>query len=327
MGTMSLTSLAILVLFGLLSSAFAQLKTGFYSRSCPKAEKIVLDYVNEHVPHAPTLAATFIRMHFHDCFVRGCDGSVLLNRTSSNNPVEKEAPPNLTLQGFDFIDRVKALLETECPQTVSCADVIALVARDAVAITGGPSWKVPTGRRDGFVSNQDEATNQIPAPSDNFTELRTSFANKGLNVKDLVLLSGAHTIGITHCNEFSNRLYNFTGKGDQDPSLDSEYATNLKNKKCKTITDNTTLVEMDPGSFRTFDLSYFKNLVKRRGLFSSDAALITDSTSLSYVAELVNGNLSKFFKEFAKSMEKMGKVGVKVGTAGEIRKLCAVVNS
>ena len=63
---------------------------------------------------------------------------------------------------------------------------------------------------------------------------------------------GGHTIGVGHCNAFSSRLYNFTGKGDQDPSLDPTYAAFLKTK-CKSLSDNTTTVEMDPGSSTKFD--------------------------------------------------------------------------
>lgn len=317
-----------LLLLGLLAAAtHADLQMNFYAKSCPKAEKIVQDYVTEHIPNAPPLAAALIRMHFHDCFVRGCDASVLLNTTTSTgNQTEKAAPPNQTLRGFDFIDRVKALLEAECPGVVSCADVVSLVARDAVVATGGPFWNVPTGRRDGVISIASEARAQIPAPISNFSTLQTDFANKGLDLKDLVVLSGAHTIGIAHCTSFTNRLYNFTGVGDQDPALDSEYAANLKANKCKLI-NSTTKVEMDPGSFRTFDLSYYSLVLKRRGLFQSDAALLTDSRTKSFITQILNGNLKNFYQEFAASMEKMGRVGVKTGSAGEIRKHCAVVNS
>ncbi|MFS8031330.1 putative peroxidase [Helianthus anomalus] len=317
--------LVFVVIFGWVQG---DLQMGFYGTSCPKAEKIVQDYVNEHIPNAPSLAATLIRMHFHDCFVRGCDGSILLNVTSSSgNQTEKVATPNQTVRGFDFIDRLKSLVEAECPGIVSCADIIALAARDSIAITGGPSWKVPTGRRDGLLSNASEALNQIPAPFDNITILIQKFANKSLDLKDLVLLSGAHTIGIAHCPSVSNRLYNFTGVGDRDPSLDSEYADNLRATKCRTQNDNTTILEMDPGSRKTFDLSYYTLLLKRRGLFESDSALTTNSNTLAYINQLLQGSLQNFFSEFALSMEKMGQIEVKTGTSGEIRRNCAVVNS
>lgn len=313
--------LGVLNLFG---SVRGDLKLGFYDKTCPKAEKIVLDYVKKHIPNAPTLAAALLRMHFHDCFVRGCDASVLINSTSTNT-AEKDAVPNRSLRGFGFIDAVKRLIEAECPGVVSCTDVLALVARDAVVTIGGPFWKVPTGRRDGRVSIASEPLSDLPSPLSNFSTLQTKFANKGLNVKDLVLLSGGHTIGIAHCPTFSNRLYNFTGKGDEDPSLDSEYAAVLKKNKCKSLND-TGIAEMDPGSFRTFDLSYYKGLLKRRGLFQSDSALTTNNTSKSIINGLVNAPISKFFDEFALSMEKMGRIDVKTGTSGEIRKQCAVVN-
>ncbi|CAL5200519.1 unnamed protein product [Lathyrus oleraceus] len=315
----------VLIICLLAASTHAQLELGFYAKSCPKAEQIIQKFVHEHIRNVPSLAAALIRMHFHDCFVRGCDGSVLLNSTT--NQAEKDAPPNLTVRGFDFIDRIKSLVEAECPGVVSCADIIALSARDSIVVTGGPSWKVPTGRRDGVISNLSESIQNIPAPFNNFTTLQTLFANQGLDLKDLVLLSGAHTIGISLCTSFSNRLYNFTGKGDEDPSLDSEYATNLKTFKCKNINDNTTIVEMDPGSRNTFDLSYYSHVVKRRGLFESDSALLTNSVTKSLVTQLLQGSLENFYAEFAKSIEKMGQIKVKTGSQGEIRKHCALVNS
>ncbi|KAI3728860.1 hypothetical protein L6452_17504 [Arctium lappa] len=319
---------SILVVLAILGSVHGDLQMGFYASSCPKAEKIVQDYVNEHIPNAPSLAAALIRMHFHDCFVRGCDGSVLLNFTaSSGNQTERVAVPNQTVRGFGFIDALKSLVEAECPGVVSCADIVALAARDSIVITGGPSWKVPTGRRDGRMSNASEALSQIPAPFDNITILIQKFANKSLDLKDLVLLSGAHTIGIAHCPSFSNRLYNFTGVGDRDPALDSEYANNLQSRKCRTPNDTTTRVEMDPGSRKTFDLSYYSLVLKRRGLFESDSELTRNSNTLTYINQLLQGSIGNFFSEFATSMEKMGAIEPKTGTSGEIRRNCAVVNS
>ncbi|KAI9094173.1 hypothetical protein K1719_026755 [Acacia pycnantha] len=314
----------ILCLVAIIGSTQAQLQANFYANTCPKAEEIVNKYVREHIRNAPSLAAAIIRMQFHDCFVRGCDASVLLNSTT-NNQAEKDSIPNLTLRGFSFIDGVKSAVEAECPGVVSCADILSLTARDTVVATGGPYWTVTTGRRDGTVSKATEVI--IPAPFDNITTLQGKFAGVGLDLKDLVLLSGAHTIGVAHCSSLSNRLFNFTGKGDQDPSLDREYAENLKKFKCKTITDNTTLIEMDPGSRKTFDLGYYGQVAKRRGLFQSDAALLNNPVTKSLLNQLLQGSVENFWAEFAKSMEKMILINVKTGTQGQIRKKCAFVNN
>lgn len=317
--------LAILVC-SVLNLANAQgLKVGFYQKTCPSVETIVKQATAKFISRAPTLAAPLLRMHFHDCFVRGCDGSVLLNSTK-NNLAEKDGLPNLSLRGFQVIDGVKAAVESKCPGVVSCADILALVARDAVSMLKGPVpyWEVPLGRRDGRVSIAQETLTNLPPAFFDISQLKTSFASKGLNEKDLVVLSGGHTIGTSHCSSFTTRLYNFSGKGDTDPSLDPNYATLLK-KKCK-ATDVTTLVEMDPGSFKTFDEDYYTLVVKRRGLFQSDAALLDDKETRDYVKLQATTKGYTFFKDFAVSMVKMGKVGVLTGNAGEIRKTCAFVN-
>ncbi|XP_052178719.1 peroxidase 27-like [Diospyros lotus] len=315
--------LPFLLVLGHANAQCLNLKPGFYRKTCPSMEAIVKKTTARFVRGAPTLAAPLLRLHFHDCFVGGCDGSVLLNSTS-NNQAEKDAIPNQTLRGFQVIDAVKSALEKKCPGVVSCADILALVARDAVSVIDGPFWKVPLGRRDGRVSKESEALAKLPPPFANVTQLKQNFAAIGLSVKDLAVLSGAHTIGTGHCFAISNRLYNFTGKGDADPSLDSEYVSHLKNK-CKPG-DSTTFVEMDPGSFKTFDAHYYSLVAKRRGMFQSDAALLQDDETRAYVRRQAASRGSAFFKDFGKSMVKMGRIGVLEGGAGEIRRRCAFVN-
>ncbi|KAG8641074.1 hypothetical protein MANES_13G103928v8 [Manihot esculenta] len=132
-----------------------------------------------------------------------------------------------------------------------------------------------------------------------------------------------HTIRIDHCFVIANRLYNFSGRGDTDPSLDPAFAAQLKTK-CKPG-DTTTVVDMDPGSPKLFDDNYY-TVVARRGLFQSDAALLNDIQTRAYVTLQAATNGITFARDFGASMVKLGNVGVLTGSQGEIRKQCALVN-
>ncbi|GKU85578.1 hypothetical protein SLEP1_g233 [Rubroshorea leprosula] len=299
------------------------LKMKFYKESCPQAEKIVKEIIGSRVPSNPALPAKLLRMNYHDCFVMGCDASILLDAVN-NTQAEKDALPNLSLSGFDVIDDIKTQIEQVCPNTVSCADILALAARDAVSFPFNRRlWKVPTGRRDGRISLASEVTKNLPSPFSNFTTLLELFNKKDLNLNDLVLLSGAHTIGLSHCGTFSRRLYNFTGKGDQDPSLDPTYAEFLK-KKCSNPANPATTVEMDPQSALSFDKNYYQTVLENKGLFQSDAALLTNRQSAKIVRHLQIS--TSFIAKFANSMEKMGSIEVLTGNTGEIRKQCRFAN-
>lgn len=138
------------------------------------------------------------------------------------------------------------------------------------------------------------------------------------------VILGGHTIGTALCVTFASRLYNFTGKGDTDPTLDLRYAANLR-KRCKP-NDRTSFVEMDPGSFKTFDEDYYNLVARKRGLLVSDAALLNDPETSAYVILQATTHGSTFAQDFAESMVKMSQIGVFTGKAGEIRKTCALVN-
>ncbi|XP_021743959.1 peroxidase 24-like [Chenopodium quinoa] len=299
------------------------LMENFYEDDCPGVEEIVQRVTESHVSTNPNLPAKLLRLHFHDCFVRGCEGSVLLNSVA-NTKSEKESSGNKNLAGFEVIDDIKAAVEKECPGIVSCADILALATRDAVSLQyGRPLWDVLTGRRDGTISLASEAESNLPSSFSNLPVLKKNFAKKGLSVRDLVVLSGAHTIGVGHCNFFNHRLFNFTGKGDQDPSLDPTYASFLKTQ-CKGPSDSTTTVELDPKSSLSFDNHFFQILKEHKGLFMSDAALLTDKKAEKIVDELLSPE--SFLDEFARSMEKMGTIDVLTGGKGQIRKQCSVAN-
>ncbi|GJZ40140.1 peroxidase 27-like protein [Tanacetum coccineum] len=126
------------------------------------------------------------------------------------------------------------------------------------------------------------------------------------------------------CQKIENDLLKAEQERDTDPTLDPKYVPHLKSK-CKPA-DTTTLLEMDPGSVKTFDEDYYTIVSKRRGLFQSDAALLNDKQTSAYVKLQAKSHGATFFKDFSNSMVKMGKIGVLTGKNGEIRKHCAFIN-
>ncbi|XP_068640759.1 peroxidase 64-like [Aristolochia californica] len=294
------------------------LSSNYYDKTCPKLEKTVRNAVKQATASDKTVPAALLRMHFHDCFVRGCDGSVLLSSVGTST-AEKDGPPNVSLHAFYVIDNVKEAVEAICPGVVSCADILALTARDAVALSGGPYWEVPKGRKDGRVSRASD-TRQLPAPTFNVSQLMQSFSQRGLSGEDLVALSGGHTLGFSHCSSFQKRIHNFDSSHDVDPTLNPSFTASLKNVCPAKNKDKNAGATMDPSS-TTFDNSYFKQLLQGKSLFSSDQALLTTSKTKSLVSKFASSQQA-FHDAFAKSMVKMSSLTGE----GEVRRKCGKVN-
>ncbi|TMW95609.1 hypothetical protein EJD97_008604 [Solanum chilense] len=272
--------------------------TSIKSTPCPNAEQLIRD-------------------------ITWSKAKIDVNLEGTEQP-EKEAVANLSLGGFDVIDDIKKQVEAKCTGIVSCADILALSAHDVVSFSFKTSmWEVETGRKDGNVSLASEVTSHLPLPDSNISTLLQLFAKKGLNVNDLVTLSGAHTIGVAHCGTFSRTVFNFSGKGDMDPSPNATYAKDLKDV-CPNPVNPATIVDMDPLSPTSFDSNYFNILINQNKGFQSDAALLSDKDSVIVIKKLQDDNT--FFFEFAKSMMKMGAIELLTGNAGQIRKNCRVKN-
>ncbi|KAK2398330.1 peroxidase [Trifolium repens] len=294
------------------------LSVNYYKHTCPQVESIVAGAVQKATLNDKTVPAALLRMHFHDCFIRGCDGSVLL-KSKGKNKAEKDGPANISLHAFYVIENAKKALEAICPGVVSCADILALAARDAVTLSGGPSWEVPKGRKDGRISKAAE-TRQLPAPTFNISQLQQSFSQRGLSLQDLVALSGGHTLGFAHCSSFQNRIHKFSSKQSIDPSLNPSFANTLQSKchiNNKVKNAGSTL----DSSATYFDNAYYKLLLQGESILSSDQALLTHPTTKALVSKYAHSQM-EFERAFVKSMIKMSSI---TNGGQEIRLQCNLV--
>ncbi|KAL3620907.1 Peroxidase 43 [Castilleja foliolosa] len=300
-----------------------KLRVGFYNKSCPKAEPIIRDIVRKATLSDENSAPSLLRLHFHDCFVQGCDGSILINNGSETD--ERRSFGHQGVRGFDVIEKAKAELENVCPGIVSCADIVALAARDAVFLAKGPFYEAETGRRDGNVSNVRLADN-MPDVADSIQKLKAKFLEKGLSHKDLVLLSSAHTIGTSACFFMTQRLYNFPAFGGADPSIRPDFLPELKST-CPKEGDVNARLALDRGSEKTFDIRILENVRSGFAVLQSDASLYQDLAT-RIVVDSYFGLLSpylgpSFEADFAGSMVKMGRIGVLTRSKGSIRRVCS----
>ncbi|KAH9314513.1 hypothetical protein KI387_023140 [Taxus chinensis] len=297
--------------------ANGQLSPTFYAKSCPRALSIVQAAVAKAVNSEKRMGASLLRLHYHDCFVNGCDGSILLDDNSTFTG-EKGGIGNVnSMRGFDVVDTIKKNLEAVCSGVVSCADILAIAARDSIVALKGPSWKVQLGRRDSTTASLIGANTKLPSPFGNLSAFTFTFRDQGLSATDMVTLSGAHSIGQARCIAFRPRIYN-------DTNIDSSFA-NATRVKCPSSGGDANLSPLDVLTPITFDNKYYKNLVAKKGLLHSDQALFNGGSSDVLVKKYSN-NEEVFFSDFAAAMIRMGNITPLTGKNGEVRKDCRKSN-
>ncbi|KAI5434918.1 peroxidase 4 [Lathyrus oleraceus] len=311
----------VLLMFFLIGNSSAQLSENFYAKKCPNVFNVVKSIVHSVVANEPRMGGSLLRLFFHDCFVNGCDGSVLLDDTSSMKG-EKTAPPNKdSLRGFEVIDAIKSKVEAACPGVVSCADIVAITARDSVVNLGGPYWKVKLGRRDSKTASFNDASNgAIPPPFSTLANLINRFKAQGLSTKDMVALSGAHTIGKARCVVYRDHIYN-------DTDIDSLFAKSRQRncpRKSGSIKDNNVAF-LDYKTPNHFDNVYYNNLINKKGLLHSDQVLFNGG-STDLLVKTYSNNPKAFESDFVTAIIKMGNIKPLTGSKGEIRKQCRRAN-
>ncbi|CAL5086617.1 unnamed protein product [Urochloa decumbens] len=294
------------------------LDAGFYRKSCPDMEGIVQRAVRKAVDADYTLAASLIRLFFHDFAVEGTDASILIDVPGQS---EKYAEASKTLRGFELIEEIKAELEAKCHATVSCADILTAAARDAATAAGVPYWPLKYGRRDGKDSVAGEADRRVPMGGQSVTDLVRFFESNGLTIMDLVVLSGAHTIGRASCGAVRPALCKLKGGA---AAMERRYADFLR-RKCGAGGEGE-YVELDGETPTEFDNQYYKNLMRGRGVLDTDMKLLPDSRTEGLVRAFANQPSQVFEHQFAQSMRKLGEAQVLTGNEGEVRRKCSAVN-
>ncbi|KMS97201.1 hypothetical protein BVRB_7g177530 [Beta vulgaris subsp. vulgaris] len=287
-----------LMLLTLVSQCHGKLYVGYYNGKCWKynVEEIIFNVVKAKYMKDPTIVAGLVRLHFHDCIVRGCDASVLLDGPKS----EKAAAPNQSLKSFDVVDAAKAAVEEYCPGVVSCADVLTIAARTSIFLAG----------------------EYMPA-----RDAINLFDSKGISKEDfVVLLGGGHSIGTVHCDKFKHRLYNFHNTGKPDARINNGMLYTLR-KICpkKSYSNNKLYFDYNPRSHYRVDNGFMKHLLFNHGLLEVDANIATSPLTNSIVKKLAYAP-GYFDNKFGPAMVKMGRIGVLTGNHGEVRKYCGAVN-
>ncbi|KAJ3693493.1 hypothetical protein LUZ60_008973 [Juncus effusus] len=318
-------ALLCFLFLNLMLGSQAQLNVGFYNGLCGDndVEAIIRGRVTERYSNDNAIVAGLLRLLFHDCFVNGCDASILLDGSDS----EKTAPPNSSVFGYDLVDLIKSDLESVCPGVVSCSDIIVAATRDASVLAGGAPFEVQLGRFDGKISLASDSVSNLPPADIAVQDSINLFGSKGLDVSDMVLLMGGHTVGVTHCSVISDRLYNYQSTGNSDPLMDPSFVWFLQTFVCPSNPSQWyPFVYLDDvSSAMIVDNSYYNQLLMNKGVLRIDQALSNDWTTSSYVQQFASDN-NYFLDQFNQALVKLAAVGVKDGTQGEIRSVCNRVN-
>ncbi|XP_057521804.1 peroxidase 44-like [Amaranthus tricolor] len=320
----SRVALAILLLcMTLVGQSYAQLKNGFYLGKCRKTnvEKDIFDVVNAAYKKDRSIVAALLRMQFHDCFVRGCDASILLDGSNS----EKTDGSNASVRGYELIDACKASLEKKCPGVVSCADIIVIATRVAVFLAQGRWYNVETGRRDGLISRASEAQANLPGPTIPVPVAIDIFRRRGLSADDFVLLlGGGHTVGVLHCNFFLDRLYNFQNSGKPDKTMNPTTLSAFRKRCPRSGSNNFVFADQTKGSEFKVDKGYYNAITQGKGVLQIDQQIALHPATSGIVRRLsVTGD---FAFQFGGAMVRLGRVGVLTGSKGQIRKNCRRLN-
>ncbi|GBG90285.1 Class III Peroxidase [Chara braunii] len=179
-----------------------------------------------------TMAATLLRMSFHDCLTRrdwakgACDASVLL-------PREINHPQNENLRrAAPVIYEIRERAAQQCNVVPTKADTIAAAGAASIDwsdLENPEKYGFTIGRRDRNPESRGDNPMTLPLATETLdSNLAKFWASGHLDAHDSTLFTiGGHSIGRSACEHFSFRLNNQTCCRPVDPTLDPRRACKL----------------------------------------------------------------------------------------------------
>ncbi|RVX06174.1 putative Peroxidase 48 [Vitis vinifera] len=288
------------------------LEYDFYRNSCPKAESIVRSSMAQiFAAHSDTPPA-LLRLLFHDCFIQGCDASILLDDSneSTNRSAEKLAIPNQTLKGFDKVEKIKEELEKSLSWGFNDFEGFRAFL---FILAGGPFYPVFTGRRDSNQSYFQEAMDDIPKPDGNITQTLGLFTLRGFNERETVSLLGQPDPSIA--SDFLDEMRR--NCQDSGNSSNGTASPPMVSRAMSELTLGMTYYQglsSSVSSGSAFDTHYYQSLLQGRGLLFSDQQLMAEEKTERLVRAYASDDGSTFQIDFARSMMKMSSLSVLTGS-------------
>ncbi|XP_013638612.1 PREDICTED: peroxidase 29 [Brassica oleracea var. oleracea] len=302
------------------------LSYNYYEKTCPRLDEIVRSSISPMFALDPTAPAALLRLMFHDCQVQGCDASILIEPSGDQQFTELDSAKNFGIRKRELIGSIKTSLEVECPQQVSCSDLIILVAREAVALTGGPLIAVPLGRKDSLSTpSKHVADSELPPSTADVDSILNLFAGIDMTIEESVAIMGSHSIGVTHCN---NVLSRFDNENATNANMDPRFQTFLR-VVCPEFsptskTAEATFVPNDQTSL-IFDTAYYDDSIAGRGNLRIDSEIGVDPRTRPFV-EAFAADQDRFFGSFSSAFVKLSSYKVLTGNNGVVRGVCDKVD-
>ncbi|CAA6672509.1 unnamed protein product [Spirodela intermedia] len=311
-GSVAAALLGVVVVVVGAAMAEGKLAVDYYAASCPRAAEIVSETVVSKQIASPTTAAGTLRVFFHDCFLDGCDGSVLVSSTAFHR-AERDADINLSLPGdaFDLVVRAKTAVELACPASSPAPTSSPSPPATSSPCSAAPSSRPP--RPQGQPRLPCRPRRRAPPPR----QRHRLPAHRAIRAARLLGAGARRAVRRAHRRVCALQGVRSTGGPGRwrraDAAAEPRYAEAVRRACADYRSRPTVAVFNDVMTPNKFDNVYFQNLRRGMGLTRP-------------FVELYAADEGVFFRDFARAIEKLSVYGVKTGGQGEVRRRCDQFN-